>query len=113
MWRDGSTAQTELTAKRNNMRQRKGHSAMFGHSAFVAESARGFSSGLTANPVLLLPKNIHEPRMLKDRRALLSRARPLGMRFTRTLDVTGVAAFADHPNLQPASCSFLQSFRCD
>src|SRR5260370_8960869 len=68
MWRDGSTAQTELTEKSNNMRQRKGHSAMFGHSAFAAESARCFLSGLTANPERFLPMNIRAPRMLKDGR---------------------------------------------
>src|SRR5258708_348380 len=70
-WLFGSTAQTEFTAERNNKRQRKCHRGMFDLSAFGAESARHFLSGLTPNPVLLLPKNIHAPRMLKDRRALL------------------------------------------
>jgi hypothetical protein len=58
MWRDGSTAQTQFTAKRNNKRQRKFHPGMFALSAFGAEPARRFSSGLMANAELLLPKKI-------------------------------------------------------
>jgi hypothetical protein len=56
MWRDGSTAQTRFTAKKNNKRQRKAHRGMFALSALEAEPARYFSSGVTANPELLLPK---------------------------------------------------------
>jgi len=41
---------------------------MFGHSAFAAESALCFLSGLTANPERFLPMNIRAPRMLKDGR---------------------------------------------
>src|SRR6267154_3426936 len=60
MWRDGSTAQTQFTAKRNNKRQRNSHRGMFGLSAFGAEPARRFSSGLMANPELLLSRKIRE-----------------------------------------------------
>src|ERR1700688_3939372 len=35
------------------------------------------------------------------------------MRFTRTIDFTGFAVFAEHRNVQPASCSFLQASECD
>jgi hypothetical protein len=31
---------------------------------------------------------------------------------TRTLDGTQFGAFAEHRNLQPASCSFLQALKC-
>jgi hypothetical protein len=55
MWRVGSTAQTEVTAKRNNKRQGKYRRRVFDLAAFVAESALRFSSGLTANAEFLLP----------------------------------------------------------
>jgi hypothetical protein len=45
--------------------------------------------------------------------ALISLALTLGMGFTRTLDVTELPVFADHRNLQPASCSFLPALECD
>jgi len=70
MWRDGSTAQTELTATRNNKRPRKCHWGIFDPFALGAKLALRFSSGLTANAELLLPNNIHALRMLKDRRDL-------------------------------------------
>ena len=41
---------------------------MFDLSAFGAEAARHFLSGLTPNPEFLLPNDIHAPRRLKDRR---------------------------------------------
>jgi hypothetical protein len=68
MWRDGSTAQTEFTEKSNAKRERKCHRGMFDLSAFGAEAARHFLSGLTPNPEFLLPNDIHAPRMLQDRR---------------------------------------------
>jgi hypothetical protein len=43
--------------------------------------------------------------------ALISPAQTLGMRFTRTLDVTGLAAFADHGDLGRADCRALHSLR--
>jgi hypothetical protein len=60
MWRDESTAQTRFTAKKNNKKQRKAQPGMFALSVLGAEPARYFSSGVTANPELLLPKKIHE-----------------------------------------------------
>jgi hypothetical protein len=60
MWRDGSTAQTRFTAKKNKKRQRKAHPGMFALSAVGAEAAQRFSSGVTANPEIFLPKKIHE-----------------------------------------------------
>jgi hypothetical protein len=58
MWRERSTAQTESTAHRNNKGQRKYRCAVFNISAFETESARRFSSGLMANPELLLAKKL-------------------------------------------------------
>jgi hypothetical protein len=69
MWRVGSTAQTEFTAKRTNKIQGKYHLPVFDLGAFVAESGRRFSSGFTANPKLILPMNMREPRMLQLREA--------------------------------------------
>ena len=86
---------------------------MFDLSAFGAESARHFSSGLTANPELLLPNNIHAPRMLKDRRALLILGADAGDALYPHLDITEFATLAEPRNLQPVSCSFLQSLKCD
>src|SRR6266850_295453 len=56
MWRVGSTAQPELTAKKNKKRERRYQRGMFNLSAFEAEPARRFWSGLTANPEFLPPK---------------------------------------------------------
>jgi hypothetical protein len=54
IWRLGSTAQTNFTAKKNNKRHRKCLSGLFDLSAFRAESARRLSSGFTANTELLV-----------------------------------------------------------
>ncbi len=44
--------------------------------------------------------------MLQDRRDLLIAGHAdVGDALSRALDVTGFAAFAEHRNLQPASCS--------
>jgi hypothetical protein len=60
-----------------------------------------------------LPENIREPRMLRNRRSLISLAADAGMRFIRIVDATQFGALAERRNLQPASCSFLQAFKCD
>jgi hypothetical protein len=58
MWRVGSTAETVLTAKKNNKMESKYQCRTFNLSALEAEFARRLSSGLKANPELLLPNNI-------------------------------------------------------
>ena len=104
-WRERSTAQTDFTAHRNNKGQRKYLCAVFNISAFETESARRFSSGLMANPEFLLAKK-HVPQVPQDGRGSYKPGAAAEMRFTRTLDVTELAVFADHRNLQPASCQF-------
>jgi hypothetical protein len=71
------------------------------------ESAWRFSGELTANPELLLPTNIDEPRMLKDAGSRISLGTDAVDPVTRTSENIQFAAFAEQLNLQPLSCSFL------
>src|SRR5260370_8555083 len=68
MWRTGSTAQISFTAKRKHKRQRKRRCERFSLAAFGTNLVRGFSSGLTAIPKLLLPNNTHALGLPQDRR---------------------------------------------
>jgi hypothetical protein len=97
MWRERSTAQTDFTAHRNNKGQRKYLCAVFNISAVETESARRFSSGLMANPELLLAKK-HVPQVPQDGRGSNKPGADAGMRlparwtlpswrFSRTIEI--------------------------
>jgi hypothetical protein len=114
MRRERSTAQTDFTAHRNNKGQRKYLCAVFNISAVETESARRFSSGLMANPELLLAKK-HVPQVPQTAGALISLALTLGCalparwtlpswRFSRTIEI-----YSQHPAVSCRPWSAIRS----